>query len=64
MPGLGADRKRRSPKPRNHLPKRKPSAPIVIADDWPEMVPITEQEVRIIEAYLGKVLDELLDPLP
>jgi len=26
------------------------------------MAPITEEEVRIIEAYLGKALNELLGP--
>lgn len=37
---------------------------IRITDDWPEVVPITEAEVRIIEAYFGDVLDELVGPLP
>jgi uncharacterized protein YqeY len=64
MSELEADQERGSPKPQKRLPKRRPSAPIIITDDWPEMVPITQQEVRIIEAYLGKVLDELLGPLP
>lgn len=35
-----------------------------ITDDWSEVVPVTEAEVRIIEAYLGDVLDELFGPLP
>lgn len=38
--------------------------PITITDDWPEIVPITEAEVRIIEAHFGDVLDELFGPLP
>ena len=37
---------------------------ITITDDWPEIVPITEFEVRIVEAYFGDVLDELFGPLP
>ena len=36
---------------------------ICITDDWPEIVPITEAEVRIVEAYFGDVLDELFGPL-
>lgn len=38
--------------------------PITITDDWPQEVPITEAEVRIIEAYFGDVLDDLFGPLP
>lgn len=38
--------------------------PIRITDDWPDIVPITEAEVRIIEAYFGDILDELFGPLP
>jgi len=37
---------------------------IRITDDWPDVVPITEAEVRIIEAYFGDILDELFGPLP
>ena len=38
--------------------------PITVTDDWPEVLPITETEVRIVEAYFDDVLDELLGPLP
>ena len=44
--------------------RRRAQEPIKITDDWPEVVPITEAEVRIIEAYFGDVLDELFGPLP
>ena len=37
---------------------------VTITDDWPEVVPITEAEIRIVEAYFGDVLDELFGPLP
>ena len=37
---------------------------VTVIDDWPEVVPITEAEVRIFEAYFGDVLDELFGPLP
>lgn len=35
-----------------------------ITDDWSEVVPVTEAEVRIVEAYFGDILDELFGPLP
>ncbi|WP_428481218.1 hypothetical protein [Pyruvatibacter mobilis] len=44
--------------------RRRAPEPITITDDWPEVVPITEAEVRIVEAYFGDVLDELFGPLP
>lgn len=37
---------------------------IRITDDWPEIVPITEAEVRIVEAYFGDIRDELFDRYP
>jgi hypothetical protein len=48
------------PSRKRHCPGKR----ITITDDWPEIVPITEAEVRIIEAYFGDVLDELFGPLP
>jgi hypothetical protein len=38
--------------------------PIKVTDDWPEMVPITEAELRVMEAHLGDVLDDIFGPLP
>lgn len=38
--------------------------PIRVVDDWPALVPITEAEIRVVEAHLGDVLDELFGPLP
>lgn len=32
---------------------------MTVTDDWPEQVPIGDDELRIIEAYMGKELDEL-----
>lgn len=31
-----------------------------VSDDWPEFVPITPDEVEVIEAFLRDALDELL----
>ena len=44
--------------------RRRVQKRITITDDWPEVVPITQAEVRIVEAYLGDVLDKLFGPLP
>ena len=39
-------------------------APIKVTDDWPDFVPITDHEARIIEAFFADVLDELFGPIP
>ncbi len=31
-----------------------------VTDDWPEIVPITSDEVEVIEAFLRKAIDDLL----
>lgn len=38
--------------------------PIVVTDDWPEQVPITDAELRIVEGHLADELDALFGPLP
>ncbi|ATC33034.1 hypothetical protein CA606_12240 [Caulobacter vibrioides] len=38
--------------------------PIRVTDDWPDFVPVTDQEARIIEAFFADVLDELFGPIP
>jgi hypothetical protein len=38
--------------------------PIVVTDDWPEMVPISEAELRTVEAHLADILDAIFGPLP
>lgn len=37
---------------------------ICVQDDWPDVVPITEAELRIVESHLGDVLDDLFGPKP
>lgn len=37
---------------------------IVVTDDWPEQVPISDAELRVIERHLRKELDALTGPLP
>ena len=31
-------------------------------DDWPERVPVTRDELDVLETWFGDVLDELLGP--
>jgi hypothetical protein len=50
-------------------PRRGGSRPIdddaiVVTDDWPERVPITDAELRVIEGHLREELDALFGPLP
>jgi hypothetical protein len=40
------------------------NASIAVTDDWPDAVPVTDHEARIIEAFFADVLDELFGPLP
>jgi hypothetical protein len=54
----------KEPAPRlGHRPIRD-DPPIKVTDDWPDMVPITEAELRVMEAHLGDLLDEIFGPLP
>lgn len=34
-----------------------------VIDDWPDKVPITEEEIEIFERYFGDVLDRLFGPI-
>ena len=34
-----------------------------VIDDWPEKVPITEEEIDIFERYFGHALDRLFGPI-
>jgi hypothetical protein len=42
------------------LPHRPRGAPEVV-DDYPEIVPVTQRELDVIETYLGSLLDDLLN---
>lgn len=35
---------------------------ITVTDDWPDVVPVTEAELRVIEGHFGDLLDKLLGP--
>ncbi len=37
---------------------------IAVTNDWPDRVPITDAELRVIEGHLRGELDKLFGPLP
>ena len=43
---------------------RRNTASFRITDNWPEILPITQAEVDVVEAHLGGILDTLFGPLP
>ncbi|MFC6447447.1 hypothetical protein [Shinella zoogloeoides] len=51
------------PKPSTRRSRRKPSPKwhdnLRVVDDWPDQVPVTEDEVDIFERYFGDLLDRL-----
>jgi len=36
--------------------------PIRVRDDWPEIVPITEAELRVMEGHFAEELDAIFGP--
>jgi hypothetical protein len=49
------------PRPRDRAPQTEPSA-ILVSDDWPDVVPVTDAELRVMEAHFADVLGEILGP--
>jgi hypothetical protein len=41
----------------------RPAEPITVTDDWPEMVPVGDTELRVIEGHLREELDALFGPI-
>jgi hypothetical protein len=39
-----------------------PEEPIRVTDDWPEVVPITEAELRVMEGHFAEELDAIFGP--
>lgn len=50
------------PKPLRAWRRRKAEAKIVVTNDWPDVVPIAEAELRVIEAHFGDELDKIFGP--
>lgn len=44
--------------------RRGDDTPIKVTDDWSGAPPITDEEVRVIEAFFGDLLDELFGSIP
>ncbi|HET6184612.1 MAG TPA: hypothetical protein VFA03_13600 [Acetobacteraceae bacterium] len=38
------------------------AAPIAVTDDWPEVVPITDTELRVIEGHFAEDPDDIFGP--
>lgn len=49
--------------PRAGRPRACIEEPIKVTDNWPEVVPITEAELRAIESHFSEELDGLFGPL-
>lgn len=45
-------------------PAKPVDAPIIVTDDWPRALPVTDQEARVIEAFFADLLDALFGPIP
>ena len=45
-------------------PQSLPDPELTVTDDWPEIIPITEAELRVFEAQFGNVLDEIFGQIP
>jgi hypothetical protein len=50
------------PWPRAGRPPRHDLTQWTITDDWPKLVPVTETEVDVFEAWFGHLFDELFGP--
>ena len=53
-----------APLPDRQAPRQNRKTSITVTDDWPQAVPVTDHEARIIEAFFADVLDDLFGPLP
>jgi hypothetical protein len=49
------------PRPRAKSHQAEPPA-ILVTDDWPDIVPITDAELRVMESHFADVLDGIFGP--
>lgn len=49
------------PRPRRKV-ERTATKRLVVTDNWPDIVPVTERELRVIEGHFADLLDDLLGP--
>jgi hypothetical protein len=52
----------RPPAPRAGRSSLRLEGAIGVTDDWPEIVPITDAELRVMESHFAEELDELFGP--
>ncbi|ABS68094.1 hypothetical protein DFR49_4063 [Hephaestia caeni] len=52
----------RPPAPRAGRSPLRLEGAITVTDDWPEIVPITDAELRVMESHFAQELDELFGP--
>ena len=52
----------RPPAPRAKRSRLRLEGAIMVTDDWPEVVPITEAELRVIEGHFAEELDAIFGP--
>ncbi len=52
----------RPPAPRAGRSPLRLEGVIGVTDDWPEIVPITDAELRVMESHFAEELDELFGP--
>lgn len=50
------------PAPRARRPPLRLEGAIKVTDDWPEIVPIKDSELRVMESHFAEELDELFGP--
>jgi hypothetical protein len=49
--GVRSKRRRAAPRKANH--------PVAVSDNWPAQVPVTQAELRVIETFLGNLINQL-----
>lgn len=52
----------RQPAPRAGRSPSRMEGAITVTDDWPEIVPITEAELRVMEGHFAEELDAICGP--
>lgn len=52
----------RQPAPRTGRSPSRLEGAITVTDDWPEIVPITEAELRVMEGHFAEELDAIFGP--
>ena len=50
------------PAPRGGRPAALFERSIIVTGDWPEVVPIADAELRVMESHFAEELEELLGP--